>query len=73
MTWDRQQEELAATAIHEYEEGSLAQLLMFACEELFPKFIEAGSFKCALYVSSFLLGKCTQKKSADSLAVVTRC
>jgi len=46
------------------EDGTMIDVLRVACEELFPKFVEAGSTRCARYVGGFLFDKLLTKTSA---------
>jgi hypothetical protein len=46
------------------EDGTMIDVLKVACEELFPKFVEAGSTRCARYVGGFLFDKLLPKTSA---------
>lgn len=58
MSWDYQHEELHAC---EDKEGTMVDLLKVACEELYPKFIEAGPSRCAHFISTLLVGKVLSK------------
>jgi len=46
------------------EDGTMIDVLKVACEELFPKFMEAGSTRCARYVGGYLFDKLLPKTSA---------
>ena len=57
MSRNYQQEEVHSHQLCESKEGTMIDLLKVACEELYPKFIEAGASRCAYYVSTFLVGR----------------
>lgn len=46
------------------EDGTMIDVLKVACEELYPKFKEAGTSHCARYVGGFLFDKLLPKTSA---------
>jgi hypothetical protein len=55
------QDESADTS---HETGTGVDVLKTACAELFPKFVEAGTTRCAKYVGTFLFDKFLPKTSA---------
>lgn len=50
--------------VFQSDEGTMIDVLKVACEELFPKFVEAGTSRCARYVGGYLMHKFLPKTSA---------
>jgi len=65
MSWKYQQEEAHSHQLCESKEGTMIDLLKVACEEFYPKFIEAGASRCAYYVSTFLVDRVLSKHLKD--------
>ncbi len=63
MSHHYQSREHTTVTTLDHEEGTLVDVLKVACEELFPKFVKAGSSQCALYVTCLLLNKMFQKNN----------